>query len=135
MTWLCLECACVFPGILPSGKQHKCPNKDCSGQTIQLDDNMVSIVYELNKKGYTTQYCCGGHATDEDVTIYIKFAPGIKIPKKLPIGYVQIGSTIRRTFPVGFAWAEYQVCINLAINDLIEWVYRLPDLNDKEVVE
>ncbi len=32
---------------------------------IEIDDRMVPIIQELNKKGYKTTYCCSGH---EDIT-------------------------------------------------------------------
>lgn len=38
---------------------------------IILDDNIIDTIMELNTKGYTTMFSCGGHVGDENTEIYI----------------------------------------------------------------
>ncbi len=39
---------------------------------IEIDDNIFDIIVMLNKKGYHTKYCCGGHDRLSD-EVYIVF--------------------------------------------------------------
>lgn len=40
----------------------------CGGDIVHIDDQMVTIVRNLNEKGYKTQYCCAGHDYEQHVT-------------------------------------------------------------------
>ena len=52
-------------------KEEKCRhNKD---NFIEIDDNIFDIIVMLNKKGYHTRYCCGGHDRLLD-EVYIMFS-------------------------------------------------------------
>lgn len=66
--YLCLNC------------YEKKPDCKCKkGTFVSIDKNIIEIISLLNKKGYETQYCCGGHITKESVKekkpfeIYISF--------------------------------------------------------------
>lgn len=34
---------------------------DCHGTVVEVDELMIPVVYELNKRGYITEECCSGH--------------------------------------------------------------------------
>ena len=40
---------------------------------VEIDDNIFDIIVMLNKKGYHTRYCCGGHDRLLD-EVYIMFS-------------------------------------------------------------
>ena len=40
---------------------------------VEIDDNISDIIVMLNKKGYHTRYCCGGHDRLLD-EVYIMFS-------------------------------------------------------------
>ena len=44
---------------------------------IELDELIVPAIFELNRKGYRTLYCCSGHI-DEPYGGYIKFATSLR---------------------------------------------------------
>jgi len=46
---------------------------------IEIDDLMCPIIFELNRKGYITKYCCQGHIEDKSTT-YIMFEYWVKLP-------------------------------------------------------
>ena len=46
---------------------------------IEVDDLMCPIVFELNRKGYITKYCCQGHIEDVSSS-YIMFEYWVKLP-------------------------------------------------------
>lgn len=73
MKYLCLKCGEVYDEQPQkqttyinkrSGLKEKwvsCPKRICYGNVIEIDEFMVDIIKILNKKGYPTNFCCGGH--------------------------------------------------------------------------
>lgn len=57
---------------------------------VQIDKLMVSIIRELNSKGYQTKGCCAGHPDKEDEFkgsgIYIAFAENYEFEEAFPKG-------------------------------------------------
>jgi len=39
-----------------------CITPECNSKIVQLDNLIADSILLLNKKGYTTGYCCSGHA-------------------------------------------------------------------------
>lgn len=85
-----------------------CWEEDCihdKGYKREIDDSIADIIISLNKKGYKTTFCCGGHNRNPD-DIYISFnkwfCPNI-VDEKKEIGtywkYTRYNSTIRATTP------------------------------------
>lgn len=81
---MCLDCFKVYNQ--KTIKNNICKQKDCHGDIVEIDELFVPIVVELNKKGYITKYCCGGHYTAKYPNSYIYFEDNVKLPN-LPEGY------------------------------------------------
>jgi len=61
-----------------------CPK--CKSYAVEVDDLILPTIIELNKKGYTTKYCCSGHMDNELVGTYILFTH--EAPLKIPKGFI-----------------------------------------------
>lgn len=59
----------------------------CGGNVCEVDDLCIDAIIILNKKGWTTKFCCSGHLDEEDVGTYVYFEHA---PDNLP--------------PIGFRW-------------------------------
>ena len=55
------------------------------GNLVEIDENLLESIILLNKKGYTTDYCCSGHIFDA-CSAYISFFSQIILPS-LPNGF------------------------------------------------
>lgn len=62
-------------------------NCQCGGIVCEVDDLCIDAIILLNKKGWTTKFCCSGHLDAEDIGTYVYFKYA---PDTLP--------------PVGFRW-------------------------------
>ena len=139
MAKFCLKCYEVFK--LESLLQDKvnnfqhCPKFSCTGQVIDVDELMLPIIIELNKKGYYTEYCCAGHYYDKAPNSYILFQEGISIPS-LPSGYIydkDSTRTIRNDFSKytdgDIVYSDndrYFEIINCNATLLLNWANSLP---------
>jgi hypothetical protein len=69
---VCLKCEAAHPYYHdPRFDPKECPS--CENGLIEIDDMMVPTIFELNRKGYETQYCCSGHVAQDYVQTYILF--------------------------------------------------------------
>lgn len=82
--WICGNC---YKLTETRGKTYFC---NCGGPKFKIDENMIPIILELNKKGYKTKACCSGHyvqlhkwTSGNTMQGYIYFANGNDIEKKL----------------------------------------------------
>lgn len=54
-------------------------NCKCNVKKVEIDDSIFEVISNLNKKGFYTCYCCGGHIDEEAIkkgvipNIYIAF--------------------------------------------------------------
>jgi hypothetical protein len=138
--FVCLSCLEAYFDDLG-----KCPKKSCSwGEVVSIDDDLVPIIVELNKKGYATQMCCSGHAYEGSENprprTFISFEPFIE-RKLFP------------NFPIGFSVTQHQnklfieacyessnglrahALVAQGIARLALWVEKLPPIDDHMLVE
>jgi len=84
---VCLHCYEVFhPSIWKwdTNQTQFCPRMKCNYADIFMcDEEMIDIIFTLNKKGYKTTDCCSGHPRKGWSSIYemyISFQHGIIVP-------------------------------------------------------
>lgn len=82
----------------------KCNNCKC-GNNVHIDDKMIDLIVDLNKKGYETQFCCEGHI-DNSVSLhtYIIIKRHIKlpyIPKDFDVEFIDNKFGGKRTYICG----------------------------------
>lgn len=102
----------------------KCKNEIY--QAIELDPNIASMISKLNKKGYTTAFCCEGHTSknynNEDAYIMfraLKMDPN-NIPKYWYVDYEYDNGFTIRCDNTKYSKTKY-------LKSLDEWVDSLPD--------
>lgn len=106
---LCLKCNKVYNQ--KTIKNNQCKLKECNGKVVEIDELFISVIAELNRKGYSTLFCCSGHLGESNSNSYIFFEDYIKL-SSLPQGYLydqdmyptvdwskwQVKNTIRKVF-------------------------------------
>lgn len=70
MSLMCNKCFTIFIQSRVESDS-ACPIENCGGITVHIDDEFVHVVSGLNKKGFTTDFCCAGHYAHH--TCYILF--------------------------------------------------------------
>lgn len=110
---------------------------------IELDELIVPAIFELNRKGYRTLYCCSGHI-DEPYGGYIKFATSLKslLNKDAIIeterlfdleetGFIIRVKNAKKEFLSEVSIEDSMKIIYAFINDLNKWAASLPNLKEE----
>ena len=123
--YLCSKCFDIL-----YSKYHKCTKCDFNSYeevNIEIDSKLAFQISILNKKGYTTKFCCSGHALDEWVSSYIYFEDKMdSCPEDWHIdddGYIIRGNRNRDWIELDFITRE-----NILTNyngNLLKWVLEL----------
>jgi hypothetical protein len=118
-------------------KEYLCPKADCQGDVVWLDELIAPAIIVLNKKGYTTKYCCSGHWYENYSYMYIYFNDWVLLPEKLPDGFVKDKGdkiTIRNTNDnfKNYSVEEKFKFVTESNLRLLEWVNALPDCYERE---
>jgi hypothetical protein len=140
MAKVCLDCFEIYKEeSLQSDKVNNfqyCPKHSCIGEVVEIDELMLPVIIELNKKNYYTKYCCAGHYYDRSPNSYIFFEDCVKLPS-LPEGYEydkDNSNTIRNYFSQYinndqeiYNEDNYFEIINENANTLLRWAKSLPN--------
>jgi hypothetical protein len=103
--------------------------RDCNGKVVEVDELMMPAIIELNKKGWTTLFCCSGHMNDSYIYTYIKFEHR---PNTCPDSFYIDESCIRAKNPVRYIEGIEGFDLWVSLNrDLYEWALSLPDKEEK----
>ena len=103
----------------------------CGEVVCEIDDLIVDTIIVLNRKGWTTKYCCSGHLNKDNgfVTTYIYFE---KPPKTHPQGFRKdrdcIRPVVRDDAFVGLQGYDILVKLN---RNMYEWALKLPSHPDR----
>lgn len=96
--------------------------KKCEGKVVEVDDLIIDAIIVLNKKGWTTEFCCSGHLKEKNLYTYIKF---IHHPLSAPHGFYKDGDCIRHEM-ISIEGAEgFKDLLNANLK-LYKWAVRLP---------
>lgn len=106
---------------------------DCKrDRQVEIDDNMVDIIIEMNRKGYITKHCCGGHLMYSDNDVYIVFKNYDKELNK-PFGfkyrYKKGVHHVINCFSMSIDYENYVEELEKEVSSLRKWVNELPDWN------
>jgi hypothetical protein len=58
---ICQECFEIYGNFT---KRNVCPKVMCGEDLIEVDDLLIPVIINLNRKHYKTIYCCSGHITE-----------------------------------------------------------------------
>ena len=104
---------------------HKEQYCKCDKKRIEpIDYNMISILSILNKKGYKTKWCCGGHAEKSFIYIYINFQGDYNF-LMLPEGFIFKKRVLYYRNKKLKTKIEKQKEINIKIKILKKWVQEI----------
>ena len=138
-----------------------CWEKKCTCNTrsyVGIDDEMVDIICELNRKGYKTRNCCAGHLIKHKYSFlctYIQFLSVISfdeipdgfeydmqelmdgcfvsdISRSIPIEYTKKGEFVGELNGEVLNAIQLETNKKVHLNILKEWVSRLPFLKEHE---
>lgn len=134
MSLMCTGCFEVkkFYEVIPyEGKPYH-PYKvgacECGGNVCEVDELILPTIIELNRKGWTTKFCCSGHMNEGHICTYIYFE---ELPPNLPTGFevrshsdTAIYYKMDRVNLRGLEGFERLLRIN---RNLYSWATRLPE--------
>lgn len=126
---ICLECNNLFFRDFVSMQGSGCPILNCSGEIVDIDDNILYPITVLNQKGYSTEFSCAGHTWGHDT--YLLFSSIVhpnafqSLPKNFSSEIVNnYNLKIFRSIPEGSV-AVRQKCLMESSVALIEWAEKL----------
>lgn len=131
--WLCNTCGTVFTSydrIKTHDYLADCPEADCSGKIFECDEQMIYPIDALNRKGYTTRFCCGGHIFSHSKGGYINFVEGT-MPDTVPKGWYKDECCIRYDLNHIVDIVKRHNSIHWHVNSLIKWCDDLPDRKEE----
>ena len=142
--YLCPECGRMtsinyisFHRIKKGGKETKCLNEECNGEMFECDEEMAIPIAILNKKGYTTRYCCSGHLYQTLCRGYIAFANGVEL-NSVPRGWFTEArdEAMLNHSVIRYAFSESDISkrrhkIHRKINALIRWAEDLENRKEE----
>lgn len=96
----------------------------CNENVFEVDELIAPTIIELNKRGWTTKFCCSGHLGEEFLHTYILFE---YVPNSAPALFYKDGNSIRVKNPArelsGIEGYDELVMVN---RRLYQWALNLP---------
>ena len=85
--YLCLECGEIYDSDWLfkriRSEYIQCPKTNCVGTLFEVDELLLPTIKILNEKGYSTKFCCSGHA--KDPRLYEMYNKKIMLNMKIAI--------------------------------------------------
>lgn len=127
-TMVCMECLTTY-------KEGKTFCRTCLSSLNDIDTPMLDIIFDLNKKGYKTEYCCSGHPTSSLYSAYFILSGsinGVDAPDGFSSKYKDNRTTITsldvKKGKVKLSTVELEELKKKNLSNLREWVKELPDV-------
>lgn len=126
-TMACMNC-------LTTHKEGETFCRKCSSALSEIDTPILDIMFDLNKKGYKTEYCCCGHPTLESFYSAYFVVNGIINGITAPDGFTQKCSDHKTTITsiyvkkkLKLSTIELEELAKKNLSKLREWVIELPE--------
>jgi gamma-glutamylcyclotransferase (GGCT)/AIG2-like uncharacterized protein YtfP len=126
-TMACMKC-------LTTHKEGETFCRKCSSSLSEIDTPMLDIMFDLNKKGYKTEFCCCGHPEPKFYITYFVVSGsinGIDAPDGFSSEYKDnrtiITSLVVKKGKVKPSTVELEELTKRNLNSLREWVKELPN--------
>lgn len=143
---ICLKCEEIYDERIVSYKPYKhnrCPKQNCTGNLVDIDELFVPIILQLNKKGYTTKYCCSGHLHQNGcgvIASYISFKEFVILDDLINVIdedwiYDEHNRVIRKYFEGGLKKEGLLYEITKNANDLLLSVSKLGKAEHISIIE
>ncbi len=132
MAYVCMSCYEVYNNFATKANYDgdRCPKMNCCGLIAEIDDDLVEVIIELNKRGYITKMCCQGHPRDLYINTFIAFYDEESFPTQTPKGFkrgTEHGEFVfTKLYSKKHTYFELQNMIFAAITELMAWVQELP---------
>lgn len=128
-TKVCMKCLITY-------KEGKCFCRKCMSSLEEIDTPMLDIIFDLNKKGYKTQYCCSGHPDQKIYSAYL-IMNGIVNGLIAPNGFglmtkdnkTTITSLNVKNGKLKLSDIDIEKLTRKNLSNLREWVLELTDQN------
>jgi gamma-glutamylcyclotransferase (GGCT)/AIG2-like uncharacterized protein YtfP len=126
-TMACMKC-------LTTHKEGETFCRKCLNSLSEIDTPMLDIMFDLNKKGYETEYCCCGHPTFKSFYsayfVVRGIINGITAPEGFTLKCADNKTTITSLYvkkKLKLSIAELEELARKNIKVLRKWVIELPD--------
>ena len=125
-TKTCMKCLTTY-------KEGKTFCRKCLRELDEIDTPMLDIMFDLNKKGYETEYCCCGHPTLNFYSAYFVvngIINGITAPDGFTLKCADHKTTITSIYvkkKLKLSTVDLEELAKKNLSNLREWVIELPD--------
>ena len=126
-TKTCMNCLTTY-------KEGKNFCRKCLRELSDIDTPMLDIIFDLNKKGYKTQFCCSGHPTSKLYSAYFVLSEnlnGITVPDGFSIEYEEHRTTITslniKVDKSELSSVELEKLAKVNLSNLRKWVIELTE--------
>jgi gamma-glutamylcyclotransferase (GGCT)/AIG2-like uncharacterized protein YtfP len=127
-TMVCMKCLTTY-------KEGETFCRKCLRELNDIDTPMLDIIFDLNKKGYKTQFCCSGHPTASLYSAYFIVSGsinGIDAPDGFSSKYkdnrTTVTSLVVKKEKVKLSTVELEELTKRNLSSLREWVKEPPDV-------
>ena len=126
-TKTCMNCLTTY-------KEGKTFCRKCLRKLDDIDTPMLDIIFQLNKKGYKTEFCCSGHPTSKLYSAYFVVSGiinGITVPDGFSLECEDHRTTITslniKKGKVKLSTVELEELAKKNLRNLRKWVEELPN--------
>ncbi|MGH4139448.1 hypothetical protein [Clostridium sp.] len=120
--------------MLTTYKDEKTFCRKCLSKLEDIDTPILDIIFNLNKKGYRTEYCCSGHPEQKVYSAYLVVSESINgeiAPEGFSLKYKDnrtiITSLNVKKSKVKASTVELEKLARKNLGNLRKWIIELPE--------